>query len=320
MRALLFVWLAAASLLVTNTAQSQDYPSRPVRVIVPFAAGGPLDLVARALGDKLAARLKQPFLIENRSGAGGNIGTDIVARADADGHTLLLTLGTALTVNPALYKQLPFDVEADLRPISVLTTASQMLVVHPSIPVGSVAEFVAYAKTQTITYAHAGHGSPGHLAMEYFGLTAGFKGTPVPYRGNAPLVNDLIGGQVKFAFVASAGVIPQVAEGRLKGLAISAPRRSSNAPTVPTIAESGYPGFEVETYFVMAAPARIPEAVARILEEEVRQALRSPEIEEQFAKQDMAVAATTGAQARERLKADAVLWARIVADANMKAE
>jgi tripartite-type tricarboxylate transporter receptor subunit TctC len=320
MRKILGLLVAAISLSLPARIDAQDYPARPVRLIVPFAAGGPLDMVARAVADKLSASLKQSFVIDNRAGAGGNLGTELVARAAPDGHTLLLTLGTALTVNPSLYRQLPFDVAKDLRPISILTSASQMLVVHPSVPVHSVADFVAQAKKEPIAYAHAGHGSPGHLAMEYFGLTAGFKGTPVPYRGNAPLVNDLIGGQIKHAFVSSAGVIPQMREGRLRGLAISAARRSPAAPDVPTIAESGYPGFEVETYFVLLGPARLPDPIATLLETEVRQALRVPELQERFGQQDIRVVVTSGAEAQSRLAADTTLWARVVRDADMKAE
>jgi tripartite-type tricarboxylate transporter receptor subunit TctC len=306
------------ALAVPDMARADTYPSRQIRLIVPFPAGGPLDIVARSLADKLSASLKQTIVAENRSGAGGNLGTEAVARAAPDGYTLLMALSSTLTVNPSLYKKLPFDAEKDLRPISIVTTSSQMLVVHPSVPVNTVHEFVAYAKREPVAYAHAGHGSPGHLVMEYFGLKAGFKGTHVPYRGNAPLVNDLIAGQIKFAFVATAGVINHVRGGRLKGLAISAARRSELAPDVPTVAESGYPGFQVETYFVFAAPAAVPEPVAALLEREVREALQSPDLKERFRTQDIGILGSTGAQAKMRIKADAELWAGIVKAANMQ--
>src|SRR5262245_56475515 len=185
------------SLIVTAgiglPAQAETYPARPVKLIVPFAAGGPLDLAARGLGDKFAASLKQPFVMETRPGAGGNIGTEAAAKAAPDGYTLLMVLSGTLTANPALYGKLPFDPEVDFRPISLVTTSSQMLVVHPSMPVNTVAEFVALAQREPIAYAHAGPGSGGHLAMEYFRLMAGFEAVQVPYRGNAPLVVDLIG-------------------------------------------------------------------------------------------------------------------------------
>ena len=245
---------------------AQSYPTRPVRVVVPFAAGGPLDLVGRAVFEKLSASLKQPFVMENRTGAGGNIGTEAVAKASPDGYTLLFVLSGTLTANPAMYRKLPFDVEKDLRPISLLAASTQMLVVHPSLPVNSLAEFVAYARKQPITYAHAGAGSGGHLAMEYFRTMAGFETVQVPYRGNAPLVIDLVAGQVKAGFVSTAGVIQHVRDGKLKGLAISAPARTPLAPDVPTTAEAGYPDFKLATYFVLLGPAGLPDAIVELLE------------------------------------------------------
>ena len=312
--------LVVVVLLPSFQAHCQAYPTRPIKLIVPFPAGGPLDLVARALTDKLSITLKQTFVIENRSGAGGNIGTEAVAKAAPDGHTLLIVLGTTLTVNPGLYKKLPFDPDTDLVPISILMNASQMLVVHPSVPVNSVADFVAYAKKEPVSYAHAGHGSPGHLAMEYFRLRAGFQANPVPYRGNAPLVNDLIAGQIPAGFVASAGVMPHARAGRLRGLAISANNRSQIAPEVPTIAKSGYPGFEVDTYFVLLAPAGTPEPILDLLEREVRQAVKAPDLQEKFRAQDLLPIASSAVDAKARLKADTERWAQVIKDANMKAE
>ena len=251
------------SAIAFGTAHAQPYPSRPIKLVVPFSAGGPLDVVARAVSDKLAASLKQPLVIENRVGAGGNLGAEIVAKAAPDGYTLLMVLATTLTANPALYKRLPFDPEKDLRPITLMTNSSQMVVVHPSVPVSTLAEFVAHARHEPLTYAHAGPGSGGHLAMEYFRTVAGFETVQVPYRGNAPLVIDLVAGQVKAGFVSTAGVIQHVRAGRLKGLAISSSKRSPLAPDVPTVAEAGYPDFKVETYFVMSGPAGLPDAIAR---------------------------------------------------------
>src|SRR6266852_2781192 len=167
--------VASIGIIVGSPALADNYPSRPVKVVVPFAAAGPLDVVARAVSDKLSASLKQPFVIENRAGAGGNIGTEVVVRAAPDGYMLLMVLATTLTANPSLYKKLPFDPERDLRPLSLMANSSQMLVVHPSVAVNSVAEFVAMAKKEPVTYAHAGPGSGGHLAMEYFRVHAGFE-------------------------------------------------------------------------------------------------------------------------------------------------
>jgi tripartite-type tricarboxylate transporter receptor subunit TctC len=307
-------------LVTLELPQAQSYPSRPVRMIVPFSAGGPLDLVTRAVADKMAASLKQPFLVENRTGAAGNLGTDMVAKAAPDGYTLLVVLNTTLTVNPRLYQNLPYDPHKDLQPISLLVKNSQMLVVHPSVPVNSVAEFVAFAKGQPISYAHAGQGSPGHLAMEYFRLQAGFGAVPVPYRGNAPLVTDLLGGQVPAGFVASAGVMPHVRGGKLKGLAISAASRSPLAPNIPTIAESGYPDFKVETSFLMLGPAGLPDDVAALLEREVRAAVKAPDLQDKFLALDMHTVGSTAAEAKTEIDSDEKLWAGVVKAANMKAE
>jgi tripartite-type tricarboxylate transporter receptor subunit TctC len=305
---------------VQGSVLAQSYPSRPIRVIVPFPAGGPLDIAARDVADKWAGRLKQNVVVENRPGAAGNLGSDLVAKAAPDGYTLLATLSTTLTVNPSLYKTMPFDTLRDLRPISILTSNSQTLVVHPSVPANSVKEFVALASKEPVSYAHAGHGSPGHLVMEYFRLKAGFKTSPVPYKGNAPLVNDLVAGHIKFGFVATAGVLPHVTAGRLKALAISSARRSPLTPNVPTIAESGYPDFSVETYFVLAAPAGLPDEIAVLLEREVQSALAAPDLQARWRKLDMVPVGSTGAAAAARLKADLELWAGVVKAADMQAQ
>ena len=303
-----------------DRAFADNYPSRPIKLVVPFAAGGPLDFVSRLVAEKMSDSLKQPIVIENREGAGGNVGDAVVARAVPDGYTLLFTLSTALTVNPLIYEHMAFDPRKDLRPISLLVRDSQMLVVHPSVPVNSVAEFVAMARKDPITYAHAGFGSPGHLTMSYFALKAGFRGIGVPFKGNAPLVTALLGGQVETAFVATAGVLPHVRAGRLKGLAISGEERRPLAPNVPTIAESGYPGFHVETEFVLLAPAGTPDLIVTRVEREARAALRAPDVQKRIAALNMTPVASTAAEAIERIAADATLWQAIVAAAGMHAQ
>jgi tripartite-type tricarboxylate transporter receptor subunit TctC len=306
-------------------AAAQTYPNRSIRVVVPSAAGGPVDIYARAIAEKLSASLKSTFVVENRPGAGGNIGAEVVAKAAPDGHVLGLVLGTVLTVNPSLYKKLPFDPDKDFRPIAITTTGGNMLVVHPSVPVNSVAEFVAFAKAaaarkQHISYASGGIGNPGHLAMESFRLHAGFDAVHVPYRGNAPLVVDLLAGQVKIAFVTSAGTMEHVRAGRLKALGFSLTSRSPLAADVPTIAESGFPGFSVENYSVMLAPAGIPEPTAALLERELVAALAFPDVIERLRGMDAAPAGITGPQVRARLKADRAEWEKVVQAANMRVE
>jgi tripartite-type tricarboxylate transporter receptor subunit TctC len=314
--------MAGVTLVINGVASAtaQLYPQRPIKLIVAFVPGSPVDLVARAVVDKLSTGLRQTIVVENRPGAAGNLGAEVAARAAPDGYTLLATLDTTFTVNPSVYKKLPYDPETDLRPISIMAATSTLLVVHPSVPVNSARELVAFARHEPMSYAHGGHGSPGHLSMEYFRLQAGFPATPVPYKGNAPLVTDLLAGQIKLGFVGTGGVIQHVVAGRLKGLAISTGKRSPLAPDVPTAAEAGFPDFKVETYYVMSAPAGIPEEIAARLENEVRRALASPDLQEKLRLQNSEVVAITGAEAKAKLKAQRDLWAKVVKATDMRVD
>ncbi len=311
---------ASLGLSVRSDATEQGYPSRPVKIITAGIPGTPFDLIARALADQLSLNLKQTFLVETRPGAAGNVGAEIVAKAPADGYTLLSALGTTFTVNPSLYKKPPFDPLADFRFIAIMAATGNTLVVHPSIPVNSVAEFVTYAKKEHISYAHGGNGSPGHLAMEYFRLMAGFQATPVPYRGNPQLVTDLVAGQIKFGFVGTSGVAQHVRAGRLKGLAMASRNRSPLAPELPTVAESGYPEFEFEGFHVLAAPSGIPEPVAALLEREVLGILASPELQQKYRARDILIAPTPGAETKARIKTDFEKWAKVVKAAGMRVD
>jgi tripartite-type tricarboxylate transporter receptor subunit TctC len=302
-------------------AAAQNYPTGAVKIVVPFPAGGPLDFTARLLADKLSAQLKQPFMIENRPGAAGNIGAEAVARATPDGSTLLFVLDTTLTVSPALYNKLPFNPERDFAPISIVAGFSTMLVVHPSVPAKSVADFVAFARERPVTYGSGGgSGNPGHLTMEYFRLQAGFPATHVPYRGNAQVVTDLVGGQVQAGFVATPGVLPHVREGRLNALAVSTALRTPGATQVPTAAESGYPGFDVGFYLVILAPAGTPESIRALLEREVRAALQSADTQSRLRAQELEPIGNTGAEAKARLKAIAERWRGLVKAADIRSD
>ena len=317
--------LALALLAILNLgsfhdARAESYPSRPIKIVVPFPAGGPLDVVARGVADKLTASLKQTIIIENKPGAAGNLGTETVARAAPDGYTLLVVLSTTLTVNPALYKKLPFDPDRDLRLLALLTRSSQLLVVHPSLPPHSVAEFVAYAKKGLVSYAHAGPGSPGNLLMEMFAMQAGFKAIPVPYRGNAQLVIDLVGGQIKAGFVGSGGLFQHVRDGKLRALAVSTPERSPLLPAVPTIGEAGYPDVKFDGYFVLAAPAALPDPIATLLEHEVQQALQAPDLQEKLRAVDIMPVGTTGTEAHALLKQEAEVLSKVVKASGMRVD
>jgi tripartite-type tricarboxylate transporter receptor subunit TctC len=316
--------IAGAALQYSTSAIAQTYPSRAVKIVVPFPPGGPLDSTARLLAEKLSASTKQPFVVESRPGAAGNLGTDAVAKAPADGHVLLLVLDTPLTVNPWLYTKLAFDPVRDLTPISTVASFSLTLVVHPSVPVNSVTEFVAYARSRTekpLLYGSGGGpGNPGHLAMEYFRLQAGFEGVHVPYKGNSEVVMGLVSGQIEAGFLATPGVLPNVQDGRLKALAVSSSRRISIAAEIPTVAESGYPGFEVGFYQVLLAPAGIPESIRTALERDVRHILQSAELQERLRVQALEPIASTGAEASALLKRVTEQWQTVIRTANIRVD
>jgi len=258
-RRLIMVAVIASCVL---PAHAQVWPERSVKIIVPFPAGGPLDFTARLLAERLSARLGQPFLIENRAGVAGNVGTEAVAKAGADGYTLLFVLDTPLTAHPALYPNLAFDLERDFAPISIVATFSQMLVVHPSVPVHSLADFVRFAKQNRVTHGSGGaKGNPGYLTLEALRLQAGFDVVHVAYKGNPQVVADLVGGHVQAGFLATPSVVGLVKEGKLKGLTVSSMRRTPGAPDVPTVAEGGYQGFDIAFALVMLTPAKTPVSI-----------------------------------------------------------
>ena len=319
------VALGCSALSVGEVAAAAAIPTASIKLIQPNVAGGPSDIVARALANKLSISLKQPFMIENHSGAGGNIGTEAIAKAAPDGYTLGLVLGTTLTVNPSLFKKLPFDPDKDFRPISIVTTSGNMLVVHPSVPVNSVEEFVAFAKAaaarkEPITYASGGTGTPGHLVMENFRLHAGFEAIHVPYRGNAPMVVDLVAGQVKVGFVASAGMMDHVQAGRLKGpWRVAAPVVRLSRRMCRQSQRSGYPGFQGRDLSSSCwRRQEFQSQSRRFLNAKCRPRSSYPDVIERLRAMDTTPAGIIGAEVRARLKADRAEWAKVVAAANMR--
>jgi tripartite-type tricarboxylate transporter receptor subunit TctC len=306
-------------LCFSGPAFAQSYPSHTVTIVVPFPAGGPLDFTARLLAEKLSASLKQPFIIENRAGAAGNIGTEAVAKATPDGHTLLMVLDTPLTAHSALYPKLPFDPERDFAPISIVASFSQMLVVHPSVPVNSLADFVRFAKQNTPTLGSGGaKGNPGHLTLEALRVQGGFEVVHVAYKGNPQVVADLVGGHVQAGFLATPSVIELVREGKLKGLAVSSPRRTPGAPDVPTVSEAGYPGFDIAFSLVMLVPARTPASIRAVLEYEVLQALTSPDVQTRLRAQELELIGMRGAEAENWLKTAAAKWKTVIQTAKIR--
>ena len=314
----LFALVACVLAALPVAAQSPSYPTKPVRVVVSTVPG-PLDTFARIIVDKLSTALKQPFVVENKAGAGGNIAAEMVAKASADGYTLLFSIDTTFTVNPALYKALPFDPVKDFATISVPVTYGQLLAVHPSVPANSVAELVALAKQKNLTYASGGNGSPSHLSGSYFLATAGINMTHIPYKGTGQSVVDVVGGQVDTIFAVVTGVLPHVKAGKLRALGISSSKRSALAPEVPTIAESGYPGFEASFAYALMAPAGTPDEIVQLLSREVLRALALPDVQEKNRTFDYVTTGLDPKQSVAWLKENRERWAEVIKRAGITA-
>jgi tripartite-type tricarboxylate transporter receptor subunit TctC len=267
-----------ASAMCASIAFADAYPDKPIRLVVPFPAGGPTDMVARPLAQFLGEQLKQSVIVDNRGGAGGGIGAEVVAKAPADGYTLLMaTVGTQ-AINATLYRKLGYDPVKDFTPISLVAAAPVALVVHPSVPVSSVAELIALAKSKpgSLNFGSAGNGTPGHLTGEMFRAATGVDLKHVPYKGSAPALSDLLGGQIQIMFDPLQSVLAQVRAGRLKLLAISSKTRSPAAPDVPTFAEAGLKDFEATAWWAVFAPASLPPAIAARLNTSVNAVVNSP--------------------------------------------
>ncbi|MGL4285686.1 MAG: Bug family tripartite tricarboxylate transporter substrate binding protein [Phreatobacter sp.] len=256
--------LALTLVATVRPSWAADYPSRPIRLVVPYAAGGATDQLARSLGEILGRDLGQPFVIENRPGANTSLGAEAVSRSEADGHTLFLASGANMVLNPLLYRRLAYDPDRDLRLISLLAEVPLVVVVHPSVPAKTLAEFVAYGRVHgdRLNYASVGIGNPLHLAAERFKMASGVRMTHVPYRGSAPALTDLVSGQVQVMFDTISSSLPHIQAGNLRALAVTTPERVAQLPEVPTVAESGYPGYRATVWFGLAAPRQVPEAVA----------------------------------------------------------
>lgn len=303
-------------LCLSGAAFAQTYPTKPVRVIVSTVPG-PLDTFARMVTEKLSASLNQPFIVENRAGAGGNIAAEQVAKAPADGYTLLFSIDTTFTVNPAIYKILPFDPAKDFETISVPVTYGQMLAVHPSLPVNSVSELVALAKTKSLDYASGGNGSPSHLSFAYFLSTAGITMTHIPYKGTGHSIVDVMAGQVNAIFAVTTGVLPHVKSGKLKALAVSSAKRSTLAPELPTVTESGYPGFDASFAYALMAPAVTPKMITELLNAEVQKALATPDSQEKNRIADYLSTGLNAQQSTAWLQENRERWGAVVKKAGI---
>jgi len=309
------------AILFALCAYSQDYPSRPVRIVVPFAPGGPNDIIVRLVAQKLTEAWGQPVVVENRAGAGGNIGTDAVAKAAPDGYTLLSVGPGSLIINPLLGK-VPYDTARDFAPVTLMARAPNALVAHPSLPANSVKELIALARLQPgrINYGSGGNGSTPHLAGALFAAMAGIELTHIPYKGTAPAMADLIGGQVQIAFLGIPTVLPHVKSGKLRVLAVTGKRRSPELSGVSTVDEAGVPGYELSPWYGLLAPAGTPLEIVARLATEVTKIVRAAGITEKLAVQGAEVAGGSPEEFAAVIRADSLTWSRVVRDAGIRGE
>ena len=319
------VWMAVGMVLMVAVpdmpAHGQDYPSKPIRVVVPFPAGGGTDIVTRMVAQKLGESLRASFVIDNRSGAGGTIGTEIAAKSPADGYTLVAVSGSH-AINPSLYKKLAYDSVRDFAPVTMLVSGPGLLVVHPSVPAKTVKELIALAKSKPgqLNYASAGSGTPPHLAAELFKTMAGVDIVHVPYKGNTPAFLDLVSGQVSLSFPTIPSAIPHVRAGKLRALAVTSRERSRVAPEIPTVAESGLPGYNTSSWFGMLAPAGTPASVILKLHQEIAKVLQLPDIREKLLNQGLEPVGSTPEEFAAAIRVEIDKWAKVVKASGAKAE
>jgi tripartite-type tricarboxylate transporter receptor subunit TctC len=307
-------------LLVTSTAVAQTWPTKPVRMIIPFPPGGTTDITARIAAQKLSEALGQQVVPDNRPGAAGNIGTEHVAKSAPDGYVLVTAPGSTLTIHPSLYAKLGFDPLKDFAPVTILAAVPNALVVHPSLPARSVKELIALARSRPdqLNYASTGAGQSTHLSMELFKTVAGVKIVHVPYKGSAPAVTDLLGGHVSLMFDNMPSALPHVKAGKIRALAVSTLKRSPVAPEIPTVAESGLPGFEVSVWFGVLAPAGTPREIVGRLNAILVKALHSADVRERLSTQGAEAIGNSPDEFTAQMKRDLVKWAKVVKDAKIK--
>lgn len=315
-----FTTLAISGEAAAQTAQ--NFPSRAIRMVIHFPPGGPTDFVGRAMGQKMSEAWKQQIVVENRPGAGGIIGVETVLRAPPDGYTILFGTGGSLALAPALNPKLPYDVFKDLAPISLLVINPQILVVHPSLPVRSVPDLLKLAKSKPgqINYGSVGPGSPQHMGMELLKSMTGTNLTHIPYKGTAPAMTDLISGQITAMFNSMPSVLPHIANGRMRGIAVGSAKRSPAAPDIPTVAESGVPGFQYVTWYAFMAHAGVPKDIIAKINAETVKSLNDPEMSKRFSSQGAEPAPTTPEELGKFMRKEFEDWVRVIKAANIKLE
>jgi tripartite-type tricarboxylate transporter receptor subunit TctC len=313
--------LATLGFAAFAAAQSPaNYPTKPVRFYTPYPPGGTTDVLARLVGAKLQEAWGQPFIVEAKPGAGGNVGTDVVAKSPPDGYTILMGASGPLAINVSLFKNLPYDPARDLAPVILTAAVPLILVTHPSMPVKNLKEFIALMKSRPgqFNYASAGPGTPQHLTAEMFKFMAKVDMNHVPYKGSGPAITDLIGGQIPLAFESMIAVLPQVKGGKLKALAVTSAKRSPTLPDVPTVAESGVPGFESIAWYGVVAPAKTPPEIINKLNAEMKRVLGLPDIRQRLSELGSDNVAGTPEQFGALINSEIAKWAKVVKQANVQ--
>jgi tripartite-type tricarboxylate transporter receptor subunit TctC len=309
-------------LLFVSNAWAQAYPSKPIRLVVPFAPGGSSTIVARVMGEEMAKDLGQSFVIENKPGGGGNIAMQEVARADPDGYTLIIGHVGSLAMNPFMYERLPYDVDKDFASVSLLAIVPNIFVVYHEVPAKDLREFVALAKAKPgqINYGSAGNGSAGHLAMEYLKQVTGMELQHVPYKGTGPNVTDLIAGRTQATSAGTPPLLPHVKAGKLRVIAVGTSKRLASIPDVPTVAEQGFPGFETSQWYGLNAPAKTPEAIVRRLAAAAAKAAKSALVAERFKPDDAEPVGSTPQEYTAFIKKEQERWSKVVRAAKIRAD
>jgi tripartite-type tricarboxylate transporter receptor subunit TctC len=303
----------------TSTGSGQDYPAKPIRMVAPFAPGGATDILARVIGQKMSERFGQAVLIDNRTGAGGNIGAEVVSKAVPDGYTLLLG-GVPHAISMSLYKKLGYDLSKDLAPVAMIATFPSAIVLHPSLPVKSVKDLIALARTQPaqLNFGSAGNGSPNHLALELFSAMARVKMTHVPYKGTGQMVIDLVAGQLQLASMGFPTALQNVKAGKLRVIAVTSASRSPLLPEIPTVAENGLPGFDVTSWYGLFAPAALSADVANKLNADVAMMVGAPEVKERLAQLGAEPARLTPDEFGRYVKGEVARWAKVVRESGAR--
>ncbi|MGE5639063.1 MAG: Bug family tripartite tricarboxylate transporter substrate binding protein [Clostridia bacterium] len=314
--------LVVLSLFAPLAALAQNYPTKPIRLIVPFAPGGSSTIVARLFGQEMEKSLGQPIVIENKPGGGGNVAMQEAARSDPDGYTLIIGHIGSLAVNPYMYAKLPYDVNRDFAAVSLLAKVPAIYVVHESVPAKDLREFVALAKKKPgeLYYGSAGNGSAGHLAMEYLKQTTGIELQHVPYKGTGPNITDLIAGRTQAASAGTPPLLPHVKSGKLRVIAVGTSRRLHSLPDVATVAEQGYPGFETSQWYGLNAPAKTPEAAIRRLADAAAKAAKTPLVAERLAPDDAEPIGSTPEEYAAFIAKEQARWSKVVRTANIHAD